>query len=452
MNENTICRLSILVVLSIFQTHPVYSQQLITTNADSCSATDPINTSILGGTSQNIIDSAIAAWQNLGFNIGTISPNENILVCGDGSRVNSEFLITPEQAILDKAASSPILAIEASIIQTTNLYTRLASLRNNSRSLENNIRVTDEQNPNEFGLNMPDRENRRIGAGSDQSTLLDQQLSVFVNGYGNFGDQKASARSNGFDFDTIATTIGVDYRLDEHFLIGTAFGYTNSHSQINRGLGDLEADTYSLSLFGGYSLPEGFYIDALARVGWSDYQNNRNFLTDENTLDHVTSDYEGNDYSVSLTAGYSYNIDAFIIRPIFRYDYVHTDIDSFTEATDSFVHNIGEQHVDSMRTTLGTWLSYAISTPYGVVTPMMRAEWQHEYLNNSRMLTLVQADSLNRVSQLQTNSPDRDFFNLGFGLTATLPHGVSGFFFYETMVGNSYTTVHSFNGGIRMEF
>jgi hypothetical protein len=51
-----------------------------------------------------------------------------------------------------------------------------------------------------------------------------------------------------------------------------------------------------------------------------------------------------------------------------------------------------------------------------------------------------------------TNNPDRNYFNLGAGLSATFTRGVSAFVYWETVLGRQNFTANSFTGGIRFEF
>ena len=107
------------------------TQQLITTDSSSCDSTQAIIPSVSGGTSQEVINNSVSQWKNLGFVVGTVTPNESILVCSRGIHDPDE-LVTPEQEALNQTASVATIAISASIIQTTNVFTRLAALREQS--------------------------------------------------------------------------------------------------------------------------------------------------------------------------------------------------------------------------------------------------------------------------------------------------------------------------------
>jgi outer membrane autotransporter protein len=439
MNTQFVQKIVLGIILSLTAQHSFAEiQQIVTTDSDNC-LTDNYVVAVRNGTSQAVIDTSIPNWQALGFSIGSIKPDQDIITCTYAPPPPDQ-VITPEQEGLDQGASVATIAIDASVIQSANIFTRLATYRD-PHNLPNANRINNHLSGG--------------GASADQPFLLDQRLNFFVNGTGNFGDQQATQRSNGFDFDTAGVIVGTDYRFTNSLVIGTAFGYTSSHSNMNKGLGNLDSDNYSLSLFGSYSLPSNFYVDGLVRVGWSTYNSQRNYSTaaTPNIIESAAADYNGNDYAVSFSTGYSHNINALTLRPFLRYDYIHIDIDGYQETGNaSNLSTIDTQHINSMRTALGGELSYTISTPYAVFIPLVRAEWQHEFMNDSRLLTSSLSNASGIITQLQTNTPDRDFANLGFGFSTVFPHGVSGFFYYEVMLANRLTTAHAFNGGIRIEF
>lgn len=82
-------------------------------------------------------------------------------------------------------------------------------------------------------------------------------------------------------------------------------------------------------------------------------------------------------------------------------------------------------------------------------------EWEHEYQDDSRIVTAnFAADptpSDDTLIKIRTDSPDRDFFNLGFGLSAVFPRGVSSFIYYETVLGLDDIVAHFITGGLRIE-
>jgi outer membrane autotransporter protein len=92
---------------------------------------------------------------------------------------------------------------------------------------------------------------------------------------------------------------------------------------------------------------------------------------------------------------------------------------------------------------------YAISTRWGVLSPFLRSEWVHEFKGDSRDVTGSVGPT---VVTIQTNDPDRNYFNLGTGLSATFKGGISAFLDYDVILGRTNFASHSFTGGVRLEF
>jgi outer membrane autotransporter protein len=86
-----------------------------------------------------------------------------------------------------------------------------------------------------------------------------------------------------------------------------------------------------------------------------------------------------------------------------------------------------------------------------VLTPLAQAEWEHEFKGDRRAVTATALVDGTRVSTF-TSNPDRDYFNLGVGLSATFKSGFSAFLYFEETLGRARFTNHSFTGGVRVEF
>jgi hypothetical protein len=54
--------------------------------------------------------------------------------------------------------------------------------------------------------------------------------------------------------------------------------------------------------------------------------------------------------------------------------------------------------------------------------------------------------------RFQNDPPDRNYFNLGAGIVAVLPHGFSPFLNYRALVGYKDQSSHIGTAGVRIEF
>jgi len=284
------------------------------------------------------------------------------------------------------------------------------------------------------------------------SSELGGRLGGFVNGRLTFGDKDATVREQGFDFISGGVTAGADYRFTDNLVLGIALSYTHSHADINFNLGETISDGYGISAYGSYYMGN-FYVDGHAGFEWNEYQTERRivYATFDRTARATPS---GQQYTGNLGVGYDVRLGAVTLTPFGRAEYVHLDIESFTETgatgLDLF---IGRQHVDSFQTAFGGRVAYSINVPFGVLVPQGSFEWRHEFMNDSRSVTSKYAvDPFNTFFVIPTENPDRDYFALAAGVSAVFSKGVSAFVNYETALGLRDVTSHAFTGGVRLEF
>jgi outer membrane autotransporter protein len=287
------------------------------------------------------------------------------------------------------------------------------------------------------------------GASADRSSLL-SRLGIFATGQGSFGTQDATSREPGYDFHNAGLTLGGDYRLTDQLILGMAFGYLRTKAAYDSSAGSSTANGYNISAYGTYYLSDKFFVDSIVTGGWNTYNNERNIPDASATANSNTN---GNQFSVSAGTGYNFQMGPFGFGPTGRVTYVWVHINGYEESGASpFNVSVSAQNIQALTTDFGGQATYAISMPWGVLTPLIRLEWEHEYLGNSRTVTATLVSAPLASATAQTNSPDRDYLNLGAGVSATLKGGVSAFLQFDTVLGRSNFTNYAFNTGVRLEF
>ena len=352
------------------------------------------------------------------------------------------------------------LALTASNQQFRNVFSRLTLLRHGAKGVDVsglNLRSNGQAMPVAFSNSLVPGHTTGGGASSDKESPFDK-FGVFVNGNFSVGDKNQTNQELGFNFNSQGVTTGIDYRLTDNFILGTAFGYNGTNSGFDQSRGGVNIDGYNFSLYSTYYVKD-FYVDGMLTGGWNAYDTRRqiNFGTINQTGQGNT---RGNEYAANLSAGYDFHYNSFTAGPYGRVSYQNNQIDSYQETATvpgssgfGSLLSIGSQSAQSTRTAVGGQLSYALSTKHGVFTPTARAEWLHKYNNGSKFINARYInDPSNAAFSISSDSPDRNFFNLGSGVSATLAHGASAFMFYEAMVGNNNLTQHSISAGIRSEF
>ncbi len=351
----------------------------------------------------------------------------------------------------EEVSSQSQLAVNGGTTQARTIGARLSALRGGARGFS--LGASRLEMPGKmFALADAAKTMSDVSPSAAISSELGSRLGAFVNARLTFGDKDATDREQGFSFISGGLTAGVDYRLTDNVILGAALSYTRSSADINFNLGETTSHSFGISAYGTYYIG-GFYLDGHAGFEWNEYKTER-VITFATVNREATGKPSGQQYTGNVGAGYDFRVGPTTLTPYARAEYVHLDVDSFTE-TGAIGLNlfIDRQHVDSLQTALGGRVVYAINTGFGVIAPQGSLEWRHEFLNDSRSVTAKYAvDPFNTFFVIPTEDPDRDYVALSVGLSAVFSKGISAFVNYETALGLRDVTNHAFVAGVRFEF
>ncbi|OAI14516.1 hypothetical protein A1359_10615 [Methylomonas lenta] len=331
---------------------------------------------------------------------------------------------------------------------------RLASIRGGGGSSPlsfnfNGVQMSTSQLAQALGLNT-------LGgaAGDDNELFRDSPLGFFVQTRLNFGKQQNTFWDRGFNSQAQTVTVGADYRINDNLVSGLAFNYTHSATDYVDSAGHMNSDTFMGAVYGSYFLPKDFYLDWVANYGGNQYAFNRQYAY-QGFNGQSNADSTGDQYSFALSSGKDVSWQEWVIGPYLRMEYLGMHIKGYQEqGGDGFDLTTSAQTNQSLISSLGTQIGYAISTSWGVITPAVRVEWDHQYLNDNRLIEMRLSQAAPGFGNfiVQTGDPDRDYANLGGSVSATLPNGGAGFIRYETRLGQAYVSNHIVEVGVRLSF
>ena len=112
----------------------------------------------------------------------------------------------------------------------------------------------------------------------------------------------------------------------------------------------------------------------------------------------------------------------------------------------------GERTVTSLTSSLGGRLSTSYGFGWGTLQPSARLAAVHEFQNRTRQFSnaLVLAPSTPFV--VETDAPDRNYLNLGLGVSAALNGGTQLFLDYEKRAQDKLLSSWAISLGALMEF
>jgi uncharacterized protein with beta-barrel porin domain len=280
---------------------------------------------------------------------------------------------------------------------------------------------------------------------------------------GSFGWGSADPRTvtPGYGFHTNGLTGGIDYRLNDHWVLGASAGYAKYSSSVDTVGGGLDTHGWSFSGYTTVYQANDWYLDGVLTWGHNTYDITRRIIyaLGATTVDQTASSSSGgNTLAGALTVGKDFHSGPWSFGPYFRGTYSHTSFDGYQEALVSGSGSglglaVNSRSLKSLATVLGAKLNLNTSQDWGIFSPHAEIEWQHEYQDNPDSITArFLADPTATAFQIRGDTVDTNFFRLGLGASFTFPRGKSGFVYYEKTLGISGLTQDNLSLGFRMEF
>ncbi|NII11066.1 putative Ig domain-containing protein [Oleiagrimonas sp. C23AA] len=249
-------------------------------------------------------------------------------------------------------------------------------------------------------------------------------MHFWIDGAMNFGAQKPGASVDGIDFNTSGISLGADKRLWSSFVFGAGVGYGHDSSDVGHQGSRSKGDAYSVALYASYQPGEAIYLDALTGYQWLSFDARRYVTADGNL---VQGRRDGKQAFGALTLGYEYaGHDGLQVSPYGRLDVASGTLDAYTETGDDlYALHYERQDVDTTTGTAGVRLRRSFKRNFGILAPMLRIEYRHDFQGNSSALLRYADLPVGPVYRVQPGSQSHDHTILGLGLETQTTRGTS---------------------------
>ena len=276
-------------------------------------------------------------------------------------------------------------------------------------------------------------------------------VNIFFRGDVTLGQNYSGLDVDHTDYTTSSFQAGGDYRITDHFLLGSFFSYDHSDTALDNQGSSATVDSYSPSLYASYA-DKGWYANGLASYSRNAYTEQREIEIGsfrETANGAPTGDQE----TVNADGGYDIYRRGWTYGPTVGFQYVHWSMDSFTESggcsTDLAVN---EQSADSFRSRIGAHVSYAVTHAGVTYTPYLTASWQHEFLDDSRGIDAAFAEVNPVTFTVNTNNPSRDSCLAATGLNVDFNQQFTLFVGYDVQVGQNAYFGQQAQAGLKVAF
>jgi outer membrane autotransporter protein len=269
-------------------------------------------------------------------------------------------------------------------------------------------------------------------------------------------DKDVTTFEPGYTTKTGRVAVGADYSFSDRLLAGGALKYAKDDGTFDAG-GDFKTDYYGFLLYANFvPVPKSFVNVSTGYTFTNNSITRFASITRGGTtelLGAVAGDPDGDEFMLEVNGGYDYNYKSFTIGPRAGLRYKRIEVDSYSETGTTGLELIYDQQTaKSLTGVLGVFGSTAISKDWGVLVPQVNLEYLHEFEDPQRTITFRFVDNLTAGPFFfQNDPPDRNYFNLGLGVAAVWPHGISGFLNVRSLLGYQDHSKYTITAGLRIE-
>lgn len=225
--------------------------------------------------------------------------------------------------------------------------------------------------------------------------------------------------------------IGADYRFSDSSIIGVLFGQTNDEAILMNNSGASKSANSSATIYATEMFSEAFVLDGYLGYISNKYENRR-------TVEYglisglINGKTSGQQIMAGISASYHAKQGAVNLTPFANFDYIKTKINGFAETGGTLLEmRYSDRTAISSTTSLGFRLDGEHNYAWGAISPSVRLATVHEFQNKSKQIQNELVLTPGAGFQITTDSPDRNYLNLGLGVSASLSRGGQLFLDYE---------------------
>jgi outer membrane autotransporter protein len=315
--------------------------------------------------------------------------------------------------------------------------------------------IADTKEPLAF-LNWNRRKGKDLSCGQPRTCCPDDRNANFYFGpLGTVGQIKDRHAQPGCQNWSIGGLAGFDYAFEQGG-IGFLADYERIKGTVNQNWGRFALNQAHFSFYGTY-MPKSasrLAFDAIVAGGHEWFDIHRNTPGGK-----AKGNPHGNEFDALF--GLSYNVvgkrdscgpTKFQFTPMANIQYIYLDTRKYHEhQAEMFNFNVHSQSNKSLRSTLGTWLSYAWDWRNFSFTPELYMAWQREFLDRNHSLYASSLVVVEPTQSLTTVGAGRNIFQAGLDLMFTLynQYGIEVSYDFEW---NNLFHDNAFYVGFNVEF
>ncbi len=237
---------------------------------------------------------------------------------------------------------------------------------------------------------------------------------------------------NGYQSTLSGLLVGLDYRFSDALVIGATVGQTKDDAKFLNNAGSLKTGSNVFTLYGTWLSDDGVAVDGYLGYGKLSLDSTRQVVFGTTLSGTTLGNTTGNQSMAGISVNYQKDIGRVSLTPFLNFDQIKTSIKGYSETgTTTLEMRYGDRSVTSLTSNLGFRLGSSYSYGWGSLLPTARLAAVHEFQNKSQQIRNELVITPGAGFLVETDSPDRDYLNIGLGVVAALNGGAQLFLDYE---------------------
>jgi len=273
--------------------------------------------------------------------------------------------------------------------------------------------------------------------------------AVWARVFDSYLHQDPRGTSNGYNANVWGIIGGYDTQVRNDLAFGVSVGYARDEVRTKDFSSQSGIDSYQLGLYGSFKR-KSYYIDGVYSFAYNRYDSSRKISFAG--LDRTpVSKYGGQQYSLYLEGGRSFEHKKFEITPLLSMQYARLNIDGYTEKNaDAANLTVDGQGYNLLQSGLGGKIAYTIQKKNFSIIPDLHFKWLYNLVNDKQQATSTFTGGGASFAASGFNPP-RSSYNFGTKWTLLAKYNTSFSLNYDYEVKPDFYS-HSGFINIRHEF
>ncbi|WP_322044086.1 autotransporter domain-containing protein [Paraburkholderia sp. J67] len=282
------------------------------------------------------------------------------------------------------------------------------------------------------------------GQGATGLSTGDNPLNWTAWGQAFGGHASQNERDNvaGYSANYGGLVLGADRAFGDAWRVGGAFHY--SHTATNYS-DDQAGDSAGINAFGliGYASYQGapWYVNVSGAVTQQHYDTTR--VVSMTGYEGVANgSFNGQQYAAHVEFGWPLAVASATLTPLASFTYSRLNQSGYTETGgNGSALTVGSLGTNSLRSAIGAKLEKAYETSYGLLVPVVWAQWIHEYDQTRQNTAAYFSGAADETGFTTTGAtPVSNLADLSLGVTLVRANNLSLSLRYDLQVGSGFVS------------